>query len=92
VNLGKGEEAALAAAIKATLQEPRKKPLSLPHLSAEVLADEYVSLYRRLIPFDVPLQDADRSASMLGGTPERRQYDGISGTGSQNRRGERGYI
>jgi glycosyltransferase involved in cell wall biosynthesis len=92
VTLGKGEEEALAGAIKATLQEPQRKPLSLPHLSAEVLADQYVSLYRTLIPSKAPLPIADRAAPTLGAAPKRPLYDRISGVESQSRRDDRGYI
>jgi glycosyltransferase involved in cell wall biosynthesis len=92
VALGKGEEEALAAAIQSVLQEPQKDPLSLPHLSAEVLADQYVSLYRTLIPFETPLPSADRAGPTLGTAPQRPLYDRISGSESQRRRDERGYI
>ena len=93
VTLGKGEEEALAAAIQATLQEPQKYPLSLPHLSAEVLADQYVSLYRTLISTKARLPIADGPAPVLGGAAaERPLYDRISGSESQRRRDERGYI
>jgi len=92
VTLGKHEEEGLAAAMQAILQEPQKKPISLPHLSAEVLAKEYVSLYRTLIRSADPLQNADRAASTLGAAPEKLLYDGMSGPGLQSRRDERGYI
>jgi glycosyltransferase involved in cell wall biosynthesis len=92
VTLGRGEEVALTAAIKASLQEPQKKPMSLPHLSAEVLADQYVNLYRTLIPSEAHLQGADRAASTLGAAPVRGQYGPVSDSRSQSRRDERGYI
>ena len=92
VSLGRGEEEALAAAIHATLQEPQKDPLSLPHLSAEVLADQYLSLYRTLIPSETPLPITDRAGPTLGAAPGRPLYDRISGAESQGRRDERGYI
>jgi hypothetical protein len=92
VTLGKGEEEALAAAIKATLQESPKKPLSLPHLSAEVLAYQYASLYHALIPSKAPLPIADRAVPGLGATPERPLCDRMSCAGSQSGRDERGYI
>jgi glycosyltransferase involved in cell wall biosynthesis len=76
VSLGPGEEA-LAAVIWATLQEPRKEPVSLPHLSAEVLAHQYVGLYRQLIPSDTPLQDTQCTASLHEVTPERQSYESI---------------
>jgi glycosyltransferase involved in cell wall biosynthesis len=92
VTLGKGEEEALAAAIQAVLQEPQKEPLSLPHLSAEVLADQYVSLYRTLMPSKAPLPTTARAAPALEAAPERPPYDRINGAESQRRRDERGYI
>jgi hypothetical protein len=93
VKLGKGEEEALAAAIQVTLQEPQKDPLSLPHLSAEVLADQYVNLYRALIPSKAALPIADVAVPARGGAaPERLLYDRISGAESRRRRDERGYI
>jgi glycosyltransferase involved in cell wall biosynthesis len=92
VKLGKGEEEALAADIKAILQEPQRMPLSLSHLSADVLANQYVNLYRTLIPSKAPLQGSERAASTLGAAQERRLYDGMSRTRSQGRRDERGYI
>ena len=49
VALGAHAENSLAAAIRATLDQPDKAPVPLPHLSAHVLAREYASLYRGLI-------------------------------------------
>ncbi len=42
-------EESFAAAIAASLKQPRPSPLSLPQFSAPVLARQYVALYRRLI-------------------------------------------
>jgi glycosyltransferase involved in cell wall biosynthesis len=42
-------EEALASAIATVLREPRTRPALLPELSAPVLAEQYISLYRRLI-------------------------------------------
>lgn len=75
VALGEGEEVALAAAIKATLQEPRKSPVPLPHLSADVLADQYVSLYRSLIPVEAPLPMSERPAWARGATERAVRQD-----------------
>jgi glycosyltransferase involved in cell wall biosynthesis len=50
VGLGADAEEALATGIKITLDKPAKEPVPLPHLSAEVLANEYARLYRGLIP------------------------------------------
>jgi glycosyltransferase involved in cell wall biosynthesis len=44
------DEEALAAGIKITLDKRAKESVPLPHLSAEVLANEYARLYRGLIP------------------------------------------
>jgi glycosyltransferase involved in cell wall biosynthesis len=72
VALGTDAEEALAAGILATLQEPEKAPVSLPHLSAEVLANQYVSLYRGLIPSAVPAQNQMCTALIQVATPERQ--------------------
>jgi glycosyltransferase involved in cell wall biosynthesis len=91
VTLGQGEEEALAAAIQTILREPQKKPLSLPHFSAEVLGNQYVSLYRTLVPSQARLRNADFAALRVGAAPEPL-YDGMSSPASQSRRDERGYI
>jgi len=49
VALGAHAESSLAAAIKATLAQPAKASIPLPHLSAQVLANEYAALYHGLI-------------------------------------------
>jgi glycosyltransferase involved in cell wall biosynthesis len=48
----------LANAIRTTLQQPAKQPVSLPHLSADVLACQYLDLYRQLIPSEIFVQSA----------------------------------
>jgi glycosyltransferase involved in cell wall biosynthesis len=70
VALGSGEEEALARAIRETLQEPHRQPLSLPHLSAEVLANQYLSLYRKLVPSGTSLANTERTAPMLAAVQE----------------------
>jgi glycosyltransferase involved in cell wall biosynthesis len=75
VALGRGEEEALAAAIRATLEEPRRGPVSLPHLSADVLAKEYVKLYRQLIPYGIRLQNKQNTLSLHPVTTERQLHD-----------------
>lgn len=92
VTLGKGEEERLAIAIQAILQEPQKKPLSLPQFAADVLANQYVGLYRTLIRSEAPLHDVDRAASTLEVAPEELLHEGVNGPGLQNRRDEHGYI
>jgi glycosyltransferase involved in cell wall biosynthesis len=49
VTLRENAAETLAAAIADTLNEPKPDPLVLPQLSASVLADQYVALYRKLI-------------------------------------------
>jgi glycosyltransferase involved in cell wall biosynthesis len=72
VALGANAEEALAAGILATLQEPANMPVSLPHLSAEVIADQYAELYRRLIPSVTPVKNAIDTASIQLATAERQ--------------------
>jgi glycosyltransferase involved in cell wall biosynthesis len=68
VALGEDAEQALAAGIVAALQEPAKEPVSLPQLSAKVLADQYIELYRRLIlsgtacQSSIPLSSAEEQS------------------------------
>jgi glycosyltransferase involved in cell wall biosynthesis len=49
VTLRENAPEALAAAIADTLREPRPEPSPLPELSAAVLAEQYMALYRKLI-------------------------------------------
>jgi glycosyltransferase involved in cell wall biosynthesis len=72
VALGEGEEEALAAGIKATLQEPTKAPVSFPQLSAKVLANQYADLYRRLISSSLPVDSATCEAPIELTMPERQ--------------------
>jgi glycosyltransferase involved in cell wall biosynthesis len=47
--LGREEEVALANSIVTSLKQPKQSAISLPHLSAEVLAHEYLNLYRQVL-------------------------------------------
>jgi glycosyltransferase involved in cell wall biosynthesis len=47
-------EVSLAYAISAALREAKPEPVPLPHLSAPVLAKQYIALYRRLIVSTAP--------------------------------------
>lgn len=49
VPLGRSMEEGFVNAILAVMQKPRGGPVSLPHLSSTVIAEQYVSLYRGLI-------------------------------------------
>jgi hypothetical protein len=62
----------LAAGIAATLQEPAIAPVSLPHLSAKVLADEYADLYRGLISSANPVKKAASTDSIELTAAERQ--------------------
>jgi glycosyltransferase involved in cell wall biosynthesis len=72
VALSADAEKALAAGIVATIQEPAKAPISLTQLSAKVLANQYATLYRRLISSATPLEHARREAPIKLTTPERQ--------------------
>jgi glycosyltransferase involved in cell wall biosynthesis len=72
VALSADAEEALAAGIMATIQEPAKAPVSLTQLSAKVLANQYATLYRRLIASAAPLKHATREAPIKLTTPERQ--------------------
>jgi glycosyltransferase involved in cell wall biosynthesis len=69
---GDDAEAVLAAGIAATLQEPAIAPVSLPHLSAKVLADEYADLYRGLISSASPVRNAVSTNSIELTAAERQ--------------------
>jgi glycosyltransferase involved in cell wall biosynthesis len=49
VSLDGDAEAAFASTIVKALHEPRPLPLPMPELAAPIIADQYVSLYRRLL-------------------------------------------
>jgi glycosyltransferase involved in cell wall biosynthesis len=70
VALGADAEEALAAEIVAALREPAKAPVCLPQLSAKVLANQYVDLYRRLIPSVSPVDCVACEASIQRLAPE----------------------
>jgi glycosyltransferase involved in cell wall biosynthesis len=65
-------EEALAAAIADTLYEPKKQPMLLPQYSTQVLAKQYMSLYRRLRASATPFEKATLSASINIATSERQ--------------------
>jgi glycosyltransferase involved in cell wall biosynthesis len=68
VALGKNTEERLAASIVAVLNEPKRLPRVLRQFSAPVLANQYTSLYRRLITSGIPLEHARvaESANVAG--------------------------
>ena len=72
IDLRDDAEETLARGIKATLDNPVKKTVSLPHLSAEVLANEYAGLYRGLIPSAPIAKSMTRTSSIQLAAPERQ--------------------
>jgi glycosyltransferase involved in cell wall biosynthesis len=72
VTLERNAEEMLAAAIFATLNEPKGSPRSLPQFSAPVLARQYTSLYRRLVASAIPLKSAAVAAPINQAASERQ--------------------
>jgi glycosyltransferase involved in cell wall biosynthesis len=72
IELREDAEEALATGIRATLDSPAKEPMSLPHLSAAVLANEYARLYSDLIPAASIAKSMTRNSSIQLGAPERQ--------------------
>jgi glycosyltransferase involved in cell wall biosynthesis len=91
VSLGAGEEEALAAAIRAILQEPPKAPVSLPHLSSDVLAGQYLELYRQLIPSEIAARRARGDGPIQAASDIQSSEAGTS-SGIANQGGVRGCI
>ncbi len=91
VALGADEEASLAAAIWKTLQRQRREPVSLPHLSAEVLADQYLNLYRQLLPSEVSPQNTSSNGT-LHTAPATPSFEADPSRGIAEQGGIRGCI
>jgi glycosyltransferase involved in cell wall biosynthesis len=72
VALGRDAERTLAEAIVEALKDPRRQPAVLPEFSAPILAEQYISLYRRLITSAAPLENARASALINVATSERQ--------------------
>jgi glycosyltransferase involved in cell wall biosynthesis len=92
VALGSEEEDRLATAIRETLQEPPRQPLSLPHLSTDVLAKQYLRLYGSLTPTNLSLQSTEGLASSLAAAAKQPFYEGASQSRPRGRSDQRGYI
>jgi len=75
VTLGANEEEALASAIRTALQEPPKDPITLPHLSADCLACQYLDFYRQLLGLQLSVSTATRAAACSPTTPEAKSSD-----------------
>jgi glycosyltransferase involved in cell wall biosynthesis len=92
VSLGADEEEALANAIEITLQGPRKEPVSLPHLSAEVLAREYVKFYRRLLSSQRSPRNVGRDVRFSAMGPGTPSSDSSPSSGTLERGGVHGCV
>ncbi|HEX5234706.1 MAG TPA: glycosyltransferase family 1 protein [Silvibacterium sp.] len=72
VALGRDAEIRFAEAIVEAIKDPKGKPAALPQFSLPILAKQYVSLYRRLMLSDVPMENARTSASISVARSERQ--------------------
>jgi glycosyltransferase involved in cell wall biosynthesis len=71
VRLDGRAEDKFAEAIVAALQEPRSEPISMPLLSASVIAEQYVHLYRELLASAEEVRNRRFSASAKTAVLER---------------------
>jgi len=71
VALDRNAEMRFADAIVESLKVPKRNPAAFPQFSAQVLAKQYVSLYRQLITSAVPLENASTSPSISVAASER---------------------
>jgi glycosyltransferase involved in cell wall biosynthesis len=92
VVLGRDEEHRLAAAIREALQEPPRQPVSLPHLSTDVLAKQYLHLYRNLTSTNMSLQSTQCLAPAHAPVAKQPLYLGAHPSRSEGRSNQRGYI
>ena len=77
VALDTAAEKTLAAAIIASLKRPKPSPTSLPQFSAPVVAEQYTSLYRRLVANALPPGNAGGAVSLKAATSDRApSYEG----------------
>jgi glycosyltransferase involved in cell wall biosynthesis len=72
VALGQDAETTLAKAIVEVIKEPKGQPAALPQFSAPILAQQYISLYRRLLTSVVPFENARASTSINVAASERQ--------------------
>lgn len=72
VALGQDAEKSFAEAILEILKEPKRQPIALPQFSAPVLAQQYISLYRKLISSTIPHENVSAPVSISGAASERQ--------------------
>lgn len=70
VSLGRNAEDDLGTTIVSTLREPERSPVSLPQLSASVVASQYMDLYRKLVA-STPPPRIPRSSAVQAEISER---------------------
>jgi len=92
VALGREEQDRLASAICESLQDPPQQPVPLPHLSANVLAKQYLHLYRTLTPSTLLSHNSEESASPLAAVAKRQPYQEAKPSHPESRSDRRGYI
>ena len=80
VALGSNAEVMLAGAIVTVLSKPKRSPILLPQFSASVLAEQYTSLYRRLITSAAPAKIV-----RISGPPLLMPQPGCGGEGKHER-------
>jgi glycosyltransferase involved in cell wall biosynthesis len=68
---GNDAEGAFAHAILAALQEPHREPILLSILSADVIAEQYVRLYRKLLTAQKATQGVVLAGSLPSAVSER---------------------
>ena len=91
VALGTNEEEMLATAIRSALEQPRQGPVSLPHLSADVLARQYLNLYRQLLQSEISVRNA-RCDGAVATTPEMQSFEADKSSRVAEQGGVRGCI
>lgn len=72
VALGREAEITLAQAIVETLKEPKGQAVVLPQFSAPILAEQYISLYHRLLTSALSMENARTSGSINVTASERQ--------------------
>jgi glycosyltransferase involved in cell wall biosynthesis len=91
VALGTNEEEMLATAIRSALEQPRQGPVSLPHLSADVLAHQYLNLYRQLLQSEISVRNT-RSDGAVATTPEMQSFEADKSSRVAEQGGIRGCV
>ena len=70
VSLGPLQVEAFASAVRATLEKPKPHPIAFPHLSPDYIAEEYMKIYRSLMP--LPADNVRSNQTAFSPVVERR--------------------